>query len=78
MFRSGTVGLPIFRGNRPGTEPQGAAQRARIANPAPHDLRRTRASLCHLVGGELEHIQFYSVMFRFRRRSGMSVAPETA
>ena len=25
---------------------------------APHDLRRTRARLCHLAGGELEQIQF--------------------
>jgi len=25
---------------------------------APHDLRRTRARLCHASGGELEQIQF--------------------
>jgi site-specific recombinase XerD len=35
-----------------------AAQRAAIANLAPHDLRRTCARLCHLAGGELEQIQF--------------------
>jgi integrase len=26
--------------------------------PAPHDLRRTCAKLCHVNGGELEQIQF--------------------
>jgi integrase len=30
-----------------------AAARARIERLAPHDLRRTRARLCHLAGGEL-------------------------
>jgi integrase len=35
-----------------------AARRASIENLAPHDLRRTCARLCHLVGGELEQIQF--------------------
>jgi site-specific recombinase XerD len=35
-----------------------AAQRAGIANLAPHDLPRTCARLCHLAGGELEQIQF--------------------
>ena len=35
-----------------------AAKRADINNLAPHDLRRTRARLCHLAGGELEQIQF--------------------
>jgi site-specific recombinase XerD len=37
---------------------KGAAQRAGIKNPAPHDLRRSCARLCHLAGGELEQIQF--------------------
>lgn len=35
-----------------------AATRAPIDKPAPHDLRRTYARLCHLAGGELEQIQF--------------------
>src|SRR6266496_4294808 len=35
-----------------------AAARAGIDKLAPHDLRRTCARLCHLVGGELEQIQF--------------------
>ena len=35
-----------------------AAKRAGIKNPAPHDLRRACARLCHLAGGELEQIQF--------------------
>ena len=35
-----------------------AAKRADIKNLAPHDLRRTRARLCHSAGGELEQIQF--------------------
>src|SRR5258707_1961942 len=35
-----------------------AAKRADIKNLAPHDLRRTCARLCHLVGGELDKIQF--------------------
>ena len=37
---------------------KGAARSARIANLAPHDLRRSCARLCHLAGGELEQIQF--------------------
>jgi Phage integrase family len=35
-----------------------AAARAAIDKLAPHDLRRTRARLCHLAGGELDQIQF--------------------
>ena len=35
-----------------------AAARAHIDKLAPHDLRRTRARLCHLAGGELDQIQF--------------------
>ena len=35
-----------------------AAARAGIDKPAPHDLRRTCARLCHLAGGELDQIQF--------------------
>src|SRR5688572_6716623 len=35
-----------------------AAGRANIDKLAPHDLRRTCARLCHLVGGELDQIQF--------------------
>jgi len=35
-----------------------AAMRAGIEKLAPHDLRRTRARLCHLAGGELDQIQF--------------------
>ena len=35
-----------------------AAKRGGLQNLAPHDLRRTCARLCHLAGGELEHIQF--------------------
>jgi len=35
-----------------------AAARAGIDKLAPHDLRRTCASLCHLAGGELDQIQF--------------------
>ena len=35
-----------------------AAAAAGIAKLAPHDLRRTCASLCHLAGGELDQIQF--------------------
>ena len=34
------------------------AQRAGIDRPAPHDLRRSCARLCHSAGGELEQIQF--------------------
>jgi integrase len=34
-----------------------AAARAGIDKLAPHDLRRTCARLCHLVGGELDQIQ---------------------
>ena len=34
------------------------ASRAGIDKLAPHDLRRTCARLCHLVGGELDQIQF--------------------
>jgi integrase len=34
------------------------ARQAGINNLAPHDLRRTRARLCHGCGGELEQIQF--------------------
>ena len=33
-----------------------AAARAGIDKPAPHDLRRTCARLCHLAGGELDQI----------------------
>src|SRR5689334_12374734 len=35
-----------------------AATRAGIEKLAPHDLRRSRARLCHLAGGELDQIQF--------------------
>jgi integrase len=35
-----------------------AAKRADIEGLARHDLRRTRARLCHLAGGEFEQIQF--------------------
>ena len=35
-----------------------AAQRAGIANLAPHDLRSSCAKFCHMTGGELEQIQF--------------------
>ncbi len=35
-----------------------AAAQADIPKPAPHDLRRTCARLCHLAGGELDQIQF--------------------
>src|SRR3970282_6739 len=35
-----------------------AAARAGIEKLAPHDLRRTCASLCHLSGGEMDQIQF--------------------
>lgn len=35
-----------------------AAKRAGIKDPAPHDLRRTCARLCHVAGGELDQIQF--------------------
>ena len=35
-----------------------AAKRAGIDKLAPHDLRRTRARLCHFAGGELDQIQF--------------------
>jgi site-specific recombinase XerD len=35
-----------------------AAHRADIAKLALLDLRRTRARLCHLAGGELDQIQF--------------------
>ena len=35
-----------------------AAARANIDKLAPHDLRRTWASLFHLAGGELHQIQF--------------------
>jgi site-specific recombinase XerD len=34
------------------------AKKARIAQLAPHDLRRSCAKLCHSAGGELEQIQF--------------------
>jgi integrase len=34
------------------------ASRARIEKLAPHDLRRTCATLCHVAGGELDQIQF--------------------
>jgi len=35
-----------------------AAKRVGIDRPAPHDLRRSCARMCHLAGGELEQIQF--------------------
>ncbi len=35
-----------------------AASRCDLTGVAPHDLRRTRARLCHEAGGELEQIQF--------------------
>jgi len=35
-----------------------SSARCRLANVAPHDLRRTCARLCHQAGGELEQIQF--------------------
>src|SRR6185437_8199713 len=34
------------------------ARKAGIDKLAPHDLRRTRARLCHQAGGELDQIQF--------------------
>jgi site-specific recombinase XerD len=34
------------------------AAKSHIGKLAPHDMRRTCARLCHLVGGELEQIQF--------------------
>jgi integrase len=34
------------------------AERMQLDHLAPHDLRRTRAKLCHVNGGELEQIQF--------------------
>lgn len=34
------------------------AERIQLDHFAPHDLRRTRARLCHVNGGELEQIQF--------------------
>jgi integrase len=34
------------------------ASKAQIGKLAPHDMRRTCARLCHLVGGEIEQIQF--------------------
>jgi len=33
-------------------------ERMQLDHPAPHDLRRTCAKLCHVNGGELEQIQF--------------------
>lgn len=35
-----------------------AAAQAGIEKLAPHDLRRTCARLCHLLGGELDQIRF--------------------
>lgn len=35
-----------------------AARGVGVPKLAPHDLRRTRARLCHACGGELEQIQF--------------------
>jgi len=35
-----------------------AAERAGIERLAPYDLRRSRARLCHLAGGELDQNQF--------------------
>lgn len=35
-----------------------SAKRIGLEKPAPHDLRRTRARLCHSAGRELEQIQF--------------------
>jgi integrase len=37
---------------------QGESKICEIPALAPHDLRRTRARLCHQAGGELEQIQF--------------------
>jgi site-specific recombinase XerD len=34
------------------------AAKAGIVKLAPHDLRRSRARLCHVAGGEIEQIQF--------------------
>jgi site-specific recombinase XerD len=34
------------------------ASKTKLGSLAPHDLRRTCARLCHVAGGELEHIQF--------------------
>jgi integrase len=39
-------------------EVQATAKRAGIEKLAPHDLRRSCATLCHLAGGELDQIQF--------------------
>jgi integrase len=35
-----------------------SAKRIGLEKPAPHDLRRSCARLCHAAGGELEQIQF--------------------
>ncbi len=53
-----------------------AATHAGIEKLAPHDLRRTCARLCHLAGGELDQIQF--LLFRFRRRNGISAASRSS
>jgi site-specific recombinase XerD len=34
------------------------AAKVGITKLAPHDLRRSRARLCHSAGGEMEQIQF--------------------
>jgi site-specific recombinase XerD len=51
-----------------------AATDCGLGKKAPHDLRRTCAGLCHQAGGELEQIQFSSVMFQCRRRSAILAA----
>lgn len=34
------------------------AAKLNLVKPAPHDLRRSCARLCHAAGGEMEQIQF--------------------
>jgi hypothetical protein len=55
-----------------------AAARAGIDKLAPHDVRRTCAPLCHLVGGELDQISFYSGTSPFRRLSAISDASRSS
>jgi len=43
---------------RPRVVVKANAKSCGLATIAPHDLRRTRARLCHQAGGELEQIQF--------------------
>ena len=51
-----------------------AASSCGIGVIAPHDLRRTRARLCHQAGGELEQINSCLVMYLFKRLSAISDA----